>query len=49
MLRELDSPSLIATLRTLIGDNKKAEPIDIMFQAQCDQLRQFCEQTGGEG
>jgi hypothetical protein len=47
--RELDSPSLIAALRTLIGDNKAAEPIDILFQAQCDQLRQFCEQTGGEG
>jgi ankyrin repeat protein len=49
LLRELDSPSLIAALRTLIGDNKAAEPIDILFQAQCDQLRQFCEQTGGEG
>ena len=49
LLRELNSPSRIAALRTLIGGDKAAEPIDILFQAQCDQLRQFCEQTGGEG
>lgn len=47
--REFDSQSLVAALHKLIGDSKAAEPIDILFQAQCDQLRQFCEQTNGEG
>ena len=33
----------------MIGDSKAAGSIDIPFQAQCDQLRQFCEQAGSEG
>jgi ankyrin repeat protein len=47
--RELALPALIATFRTLIGDLKAAEALDMQFQIQVDQLRQFCEQTGGEG
>ena len=44
MQRELAAPMLLAALRTWIGDAKSAEGLDLLFQVQCDQLRQYCEQ-----
>ena len=45
MQRELAAPTLLAVLRTWIGDTRPAEGLDLLFQIQCDQLRQYCEQT----
>jgi hypothetical protein len=44
--RELDSPALVAALRGFIGDIKSAEGLHMLFQIQCDQLRQYCAQLG---
>jgi ankyrin repeat protein len=49
MQRELSSPALLAALRTWIGDTKTAEGLDLLFQIQCDQFRQYCEQVGSAG
>ena len=46
MQRELDAPTLIAALRTWIGGATAAEAYHQLFQIQCDQLRQYCEQLG---
>ena len=40
MQRELVAPMLLAALRTWIGDAKSVEGLDLLFQIQCDQLRQ---------
>lgn len=40
----LSSHALVEGLRHLIGDMKNAELIDVLFQIQCDQLRQYCRQ-----
>ena len=45
MQRELAAPTLLAALRTWIGDTRPAEGLELLFQIQCDQLRQYCEQT----
>lgn len=45
--RELDSPALVTALRDFIGDLKSAEGLHMLFQIQCDQLRQYCAQLGG--
>ena len=45
MQRELAAPTLLAALRTWIGDTRPAEGLDLLFQIQRDQLRQYCEQT----
>jgi ankyrin repeat protein len=44
MQRALAAPTLLAALRTWIGDAKSVEGLDLLFQIQCDQLRQYCEQ-----
>ena len=44
MQRELAAPTLLAALRTWIGDAQSVEGLDLLFQIQCDQLRQYCEQ-----
>lgn len=45
--RELDSPALVAALRRFIADIKSAEGLHMLFQIQCDQLRQYCAQLPG--
>ena len=47
--RELAAPALLAALRTWIGDAKSVEGVDLLFQIQCDQLRQYCEQIVSAG
>ena len=49
MQRELAASTLLAALRTWIGDAKSAEGLDLLFQIQCDQLRQYCEQITSAG
>ena len=49
MQREQAAPMLLAVLRTWIGDAKSAEGLDLLFQIQCDQLRQYCEQIVSAG
>jgi hypothetical protein len=44
MRRELAAPRLLAALRTWVGGAKGAEGLEILFQIQCDQIRQYCEQ-----
>jgi hypothetical protein len=46
MQRELGSPALLAGLRKLIGNTRAAEGLEMLFQIQCDQLRQYCAQIG---
>jgi hypothetical protein len=40
--RELALPALLTAFRTLVGTTKQADALDLMFQIQCDQLRQYC-------
>jgi hypothetical protein len=42
LLRALAQPALLTAFRTLIGTTKQADALDLMFQIQCDQLRQYC-------
>jgi ankyrin repeat protein len=49
MQRELAAPALLAALRTWIGGARAAEGFDLLFQIQCDQFRQYCEQLGNAG
>jgi ankyrin repeat protein len=49
MQRALAASALLAALRTWIGDAKSAEGLDLLFQIQCDQLRQYCEQIASTG
>ena len=49
MQRELRAQTVVAALRTWIGDAKSVEGLDLLFQVQCDQLRQYCEQIMGAG
>lgn len=44
MQSAIAGPMLLAALRTWIGDAKSAEALDLLFQIQCDQLRQYCGQ-----
>lgn len=46
MQRELRAQTVVAALRTWIGNAKSVEGLDLLFQIQCDQLRQYCEQAG---
>ena len=46
MQRELAGQTLVAALRTWIGNAKSVEGLDLLFQIQCNHLRQYCEQTG---
>lgn len=47
--RELAGHALLAALRELIGDMKAPESLHMLFQIQCDQLRQYCEQVDAAG
>ena len=49
MQRALAASALLAALRTWIGDAKSAEGLDLLFQVQCDQLRQYCQQIASAG
>ena len=49
MQRELAAPTLLAALRTWVGGARAAEGLDMLFQIQCDQFRQYCEQLGSAG
>ena len=44
MQRELAAQTLVAALRTWIGEAQSVEGLDLLFQVQCDQLKQYCEQ-----
>jgi len=44
MQRELGAQTLVAALRTWIGGARAAECLHMLFQIQCDQFRQYCEQ-----
>lgn len=43
---ELGAQTLVAALRTWIGGARAAEGLHMLFQFQCDQFRQYCEQIG---
>jgi ankyrin repeat protein len=47
--RAMAAPMLLAALRTWIGEARSAEGLDLLFQIQCDQLRQYCEQIVSAG
>jgi ankyrin repeat protein len=49
MQRQLAAPTLLAALRTWIGNARSAEGLDLLFQIQCDQLRQYCEHITSAG
>jgi hypothetical protein len=49
MQRELGAQTLVAALRTWIGGARAAEGLHMLFQIQCDQFRQYCEQLGRAG
>ena len=40
--RGLAQAGLLTAFRTLVGTRKEADALDLMFQIQCDQLRQYC-------
>lgn len=44
---ELASRTLLEGLRQMIGEMKNAEILDVLFQIQCNQLRQYCQQMAG--
>jgi hypothetical protein len=44
MQRALRAQTMEAALRTWVGNAKSAEGLGLLFQVQCDQLRQYCEQ-----
>ena len=48
ILRQLDTQALIAEWRTTLGDTG-AEGLFALFDDQCRQLRQYCEQMGKHG
>ncbi|MDB5756785.1 MAG: hypothetical protein JWM30_74 [Burkholderia sp.] len=49
MQRELGAQTLVTALRTWIGGARAAEGLHMLFQIQCDQFRQYCEQLGRAG
>jgi hypothetical protein len=48
ILRQLDTQALITEWRTTLGDTP-AEGLFALFDDQCRQLRQYCEQMGEHG
>jgi ankyrin repeat protein len=49
MQGELAAPTLPAALRTWVRDARPAAALDMLFQIQCKQLRQYCERIVGAG
>lgn len=48
LLRQLDTPALLAEWRTTLGDTE-VEGLFALFDDQCRQLRQYCEQMREHG
>lgn len=48
ILRQLDTPALLTEWRTTLGEIK-AEGLLALFDDQCRQLRQYCEQMREHG
>jgi hypothetical protein len=48
ILRQLDSQALLTQWRATLGDTK-AEGLFALFDDQCRQLREYCEQMGEHG
>jgi hypothetical protein len=48
ILRQLDTHAFLAEWHTTLGDTE-AEGLYALFDDQCRQLRQYCEQMGAHG